>query len=71
MEDIRKLFQLIKEGHGFVEAFQISLGISVEWYRENFYTLMEEYLKKLAKATSPKLKNKLDLEYTDITGFHN
>ena len=71
MEDIRELFLLMKEGYGFHEAFQISLGISVEWYRENFYSLMEEYLNKLAKATSPKIKNKMDFEYTDITGFHN
>ena len=71
MEDIRELFQLMKEGYGFEEAFQISLGISVEWYRENFYTLMEEYLKKPVNATSPKIKNKMNFEYSESTGFHN
>ena len=50
MEDIRELFQLMKEGIGFENAFQTSLGISIEWYRDNFYTLMEEYLKKTADA---------------------
>ena len=71
MEDIRELFQLMKEGYGFEEAFQISLGISVEWYRENFYTLMEEYLQNSANATSPKIKNKMNFEYSNSTGIHN
>jgi hypothetical protein len=66
MEDIRELFQLMKEGYGFEEAFQMSLGISVEWYRENFYSLMVEYLKKTADATSPKTGGRMDFEYTDI-----
>jgi hypothetical protein len=71
MEDIRELFLLMKEGYGFEEAFQISLGITVEWYRENFHSLMEEYLRKLTRATSPKTENKMDIEYTDTTGLHN
>lgn len=44
MKDIRELFQLMKDGYGFEEAFQLSLGISVDWYRDNFFTLMEDYL---------------------------
>ena len=55
MKDIRELFQLMKEGYGFEEAFQISLGINVNWYRENFYTLMEEYLENPFNSTSPKI----------------
>jgi len=44
IKDIKELFQLMKNGYGFEEAFQISLGISVDWYRDNFFTLMEDYL---------------------------
>jgi hypothetical protein len=60
MEDIRELFQMMKDGYGFEEAFQMSFGISVEWYRENFYSLIEEYLNNHAKATSLKINNKMD-----------
>jgi hypothetical protein len=54
MADIRELFRMMKEGYGFEEAFQESLGITVEWYREHFYSLLEEYLKRRAKETALK-----------------
>ncbi|MFC2083594.1 hypothetical protein ACFLS9_00910 [Bacteroidota bacterium] len=47
INDMRKMFQLMKEGDGFKEAFSKALNISVSWYQENFYALMEEYLSKL------------------------
>ncbi len=49
MDDIRNMFQYMKEGMSSEKAFNAALGISVEWYKENFYSLMEEYLSKLEK----------------------
>jgi hypothetical protein len=43
MTDMRELFQFMKEGDSFEAAFERALGISVELYRENFFTLMEQY----------------------------
>ena len=47
MADIRKLFQLIKEGSNFSEAFENVFGFSVSHYRDNFDTWLREYLGKL------------------------
>lgn len=44
---IRQLFQLMKEGDNFSEAFAKALGISLSYYEKNFYSLMEDYLTKL------------------------
>jgi len=46
MADMRNLFQLMKEGQGFFEAFEQALGMSVAEYQENFYAMMETYLSR-------------------------
>jgi hypothetical protein len=60
ISDMRELFQLMKEGDGFEEAFLKALDISVPWFEENFYNLMEEYLSESDGETSRNLKDKMD-----------
>ncbi len=47
MNDIRELFRLIKEGDTFAEAFPKVIGVTLSYFEENFYDLMEEYLTNL------------------------
>ncbi len=42
--DLRNLFQYMKEGDTFHDAFQRALGISVSYLEENYMDIMEEYL---------------------------
>lgn len=44
VSDMRYLFQLMKEGDTFEEAFETALDMSVTFFHDNFYTLMETYL---------------------------
>lgn len=46
VSQMRFLFQLMKEGDPFDVAFEKALGISVAFYRDNFYVLMDDYLQK-------------------------
>ena len=42
--DVKNMFRDIGAGMDFGAAFEIHMGISLENYRENFYTLMQAYL---------------------------
>jgi hypothetical protein len=42
--DLRSLFQYMKDGDTFHDAFQRALGISVSYLEENYMDIMEEYL---------------------------
>jgi hypothetical protein len=55
ISDMRDMFEYMKEGDGFYEAFEKALGISVTWYKENFYTLMEQYLNSTSNLSGQKL----------------
>lgn len=46
VSDMRYLFQLMKEGDTFEDAFEKALHMTVALFRDNFYTLMENYLEK-------------------------
>jgi len=59
MADMRNLFQLMKEGQGFFEAFEQALGMSVAEYQENFYTMMETYLSQAGQPSSRSLEEKM------------
>ncbi|UCH98521.1 MAG: hypothetical protein JSV88_17190 [Candidatus Aminicenantes bacterium] len=52
---IRTLFQLKKDGDRFEEAFEKVMNMSIPYYEENFYTLIEEYLEKRALPPLPPL----------------
>lgn len=58
--DMREMFQLMKEGEGFMEAFEEAMGMSVYFYEDDFYRLMEEYLGKAGGETSRSLDEKLE-----------
>lgn len=51
--DMRALFEYMKEGDSFETAFERALGMSVEWYRDNFYPLMEAYLISIWDGAPP------------------
>lgn len=59
--DMRTMFQLMKEGQSFMEAFEQALGMSVAYYQENFYTLMEAYLSKAGQPSFRSLEEKMAL----------
>lgn len=59
MEDMRELFRLMATGDGFEEAFGKVLGVSVPWYRENFHSLMEQYLSNAGGKTPLDLEAKM------------
>jgi len=61
INDMKELFQLMADGHSFADAFQQALDMSVPWFKENFYPLMEEYLSRSGEETSRSLKSKMDL----------
>jgi hypothetical protein len=44
MTDLRNLFQYMKEGDTFHDAFQRALGISVSYLEQNYMDIMEAYL---------------------------
>jgi hypothetical protein len=50
ISDMRELFRLMAEGDSFEEAFAQALGMTLLYYQENFYALMEEYFTKLEQA---------------------
>jgi hypothetical protein len=57
--DMRNMFQLMKDGQGFMEAFEHALGMSVAFYQEDFYTLLEEYLGKAGREGLGSLEEKM------------
>jgi|GEM_PF-856149 len=59
MEEMRNLFGLMKEGQGFIEAFEQALGMSVAEYQENFYTMMETYLSRAGEPGPGDLEGKM------------
>jgi hypothetical protein len=59
--DMREMFQLMKEGDRFKDALQQALGISVHFFEDDFYRLMEEYLSKGGGETSWGLDEKIKL----------
>ncbi len=61
MADMRNLFQLMKEGEGFKEAFEEAMGMSVAYYQENFYALMEAYLNQTGEPGPGCLEEKIAL----------
>jgi hypothetical protein len=61
MAEMRNLFQLMKEGQGFMEAFEEALDMSVADYQENFYTMMETYLGQTGQESSRSLEEKMAL----------
>jgi len=46
VSDMRNLFQLMKEGVPFEEAFENALNMSVAFFHDHFYTLMDTYLRR-------------------------
>jgi hypothetical protein len=42
--DMRNMFSLMANGDEFFLAFEKALGMSVSYYEEHFYSLMEQYL---------------------------
>lgn len=50
--DIRDLFSRLKSGTDFAQAFEASMGISLDYYRDNFFDLMREFLKKIPSMES-------------------
>ena len=50
----------MKDGDGFMEAFEKALGISVHFYEEDFYRLMEEYLSKTGGEGVGNLEKKME-----------
>jgi hypothetical protein len=44
MQDVRGMFQHMKEGEAFTVAFERTFGLSTAFLEEHFYTLMETYL---------------------------
>jgi len=60
MADMREMFQLMKDGDGFMEAFEKALGISVQTYQDHFYSLMEAYLSKAGGEGAGNLKEKME-----------
>jgi hypothetical protein len=60
MSDMRKLFQFMAEGDGFMAAFSNALSIDVSWYQENFYALMAQYLSNLKSESALSLKDKME-----------
>jgi transposase len=60
MSDMRKLFQFMAEGDGFMAAFSNALSIDVSWYQENFYALMAQYLSNLTSEPALSLKDKME-----------
>jgi hypothetical protein len=66
ISDMRQLFRLMAEGDTFEEAFAKALGMTVSYYEENFYDLMEEYLSKL----EPHGMGDLYAAQTVCVGYH-
>ena len=60
IDDIRAMFQLMKERQRFEDAFQEAIGISVHSFEDDFYILMEEYLGKAGKEGWGSLEEKMD-----------
>lgn len=44
LQDIKGMFQLMADGESFHGALEASLGISIAYLEENFFSLMEAYL---------------------------
>jgi hypothetical protein len=44
IEDVKAMFADIGNGMGFVEAFELHMGISLDYYEEHFWVLMQAYL---------------------------
>ena len=42
--DVKAMFVDIRAGMNFAEAFEIHMGMSLEYYEEHFYALMQAYL---------------------------
>jgi hypothetical protein len=61
--DMKEMFRLMAEGFSFASAFEQALGMSVPWFMENFYALMEQYLEQSFEGTSVEIpvKTKGDL----------
>jgi len=45
IQDMKNMFQYMAEGDSFHGAFERALGISITYLEENFFSLMEAYLK--------------------------
>lgn len=60
IRDMRNLFQFMAEGDGFHEAFERALNISVEYFHDNFYSLMENYLEQIENNTGNTLSEKIN-----------
>ena len=69
IEDMRGLFAYMDDGDSFEDAFNKALGISVPWYRDNFYSLMEDYLSGTA-ADQPVAEAQADLFEAFPETFH-
>jgi len=44
IKDLKTMFADMGEGMGFVEAFELHMGISLEYYETHFWELMQAYL---------------------------
>jgi hypothetical protein len=44
IQDMKGMFEYMAEGESFHDAFEHALGISVAWFEENFFALMDSYL---------------------------
>ena len=62
ISDMRDMFQLMKEGQGFMEAFQEVMGMTVQFFEDDFYRLMEEYLGKTGGERGEKDIENLNLK---------
>jgi hypothetical protein len=60
VSDMRYLFHLMKEGDTFHDAFDKALHMTVDFYHDNFYTLMENYLEATEKETGKILADKMN-----------
>jgi len=60
IDDVRAIFQLMKERHRFEDAFREAIGMSIESFEHDFYTLMEEYLGKAGGEGVGNLEQKIE-----------